>query len=315
MFVASAEEVHRALDYPFLIEALRQAHLGDHPQAQHMLQPEPGGGRNQFVTLLGWQRGVAIAVKMVGVFPDNLALTPPQPSVQGLVALFDAGTGAPQLAADGAAMTFRKTAADSGLGSVLLARDDAETLLVVGAGGLGPHVLEAHCAARPSIRQVLVWNRTPQRAEALAARMARPGLAVRAVADLDTAVAGADIISCVTMSREPLVKGALLKPGAHLDLVGAYLPQMREADNDAMTRGTIFVDSRHGMEGAGDLAQPVAAGLLDWSAVTADAYELATGQHPGRRSEDQITIWKNVGGGHLDLFTARALMQRLETQS
>ena len=302
-----AEAVHALLAYPELIEALRQAHRQAGPDAAHMVRDDPAGGDNRFVVLVGWQGGSVIAVKMVGVFPDNLALTPPQPSVQGLVAVFDAATGAPVLAADGAAMTFRKTAADSALGASLLARPDARVLLMVGAGGLAPHVLEAHRAARPSIDRVLVWNRTHHRAEALARAQAGRGFTIRAVSNLDEAVAEADVISCVTMSDAPLVRGALLKPGAHLDLVGAYLPTMREADDDAMARGSIFVDTRSGMEGAGDLAQPVQSGRIDWSNVRADLFDLCGGRHPGRTHADEITVFKNVGGGHLDLFTAQWL--------
>ncbi len=311
MQLITADRVHDLLDYPYLIDALHRAHRGAMPEAQNMVQSEPEVGDNQFVTLVGWKRDAAIVVKMVGVFPGNLQLAPPQASVQGLVALFDAGTGTPRLVADGEAMTFRKTAADSGLGSLLLAREDAETLLIVGAGGLAPHVLAAHRAARPSIRRVLIWNRTPARAEALAARTDIPGVSVSATADLDAATAEADIISCVTMARAPLVKGALLKPGAHLDLVGAYLPDMREADDDAMRRGSIFVDTRSGMDGSGELALPVAAGVIGWDAVRADHFDLASGRHPGRGAPEEITVCKNVGGGHLDLFAAEALMARL----
>ncbi|MFC0200543.1 ornithine cyclodeaminase family protein [Paracoccus rhizosphaerae] len=311
MRLVTAEQVHDLLDYPYLINALRVAHLGPNPTSDHLIAEEPEGDGNRFVSLLGWQKDRLIAAKLVGVFPDNLRLDPPQASVQGLVAVFDPHTGAPLLVADGEAMTFRKTAADSGLGSDLLARRDAAVLLVVGAGGLAPHVLAAHCAARPSIRQVLIWNRTTERAQALARSISLPDVTVAAIPDLDSAVAQADIISCVTMSRLPLIKGKLMKPGAHLDLVGAYLPEMREADDQTMTRGTIFADTREGIEGAGDLAQPVAAGLFGWDAVQADYRDLVIGHHPGRRSEDEITICKNVGGGHLDLFTAEALMARI----
>ena len=306
-----AADVHATLDYPTLIEALRQAHLGAQPEATHSVRDEPDGGENRFVTLVAWQRDNIIAVKMVGVFPGNLARVAPQPSVQGLVAVFDARTGAPRLVADGAAMTFRKTAADSALGSSLLAREDARVLLVVGAGGLAPHMVAAHRAARPSIREVLIWNRTRPRAEDLAQNhkeaLTREGVSIRAVEDLDAAVAAADIISCVTMSDAPLVRGDCLKPGAHLDLVGAYLPHMREADDAAIIRATLFVDTREGMKGAGDLAQPVEAGVIGWNAVQADLFDLCQGRHPGRASRDEMTCFKNVGGGHLDLFTAAVL--------
>lgn len=306
-----AADVDALLDYPTLIEALRQAHLGPLPEATHLVREEPDGGENRFVTLVAWRRDDIIAVKMVGVFPGNLELAVPQPSVQGMVAVFDATTGAPRLVADGAAMTFRKTAADSALGASLLAREDARVLLIVGAGGLAPHMLAAHRAARPSIREILIWNRTPSRAQNLVRRHAetleREGIVLRAVGDLDAAVGSADVISCVTMSDAPLVRGDCLKPGAHLDLVGAYLPHMREADDAAIVRATLFVDTRNGMKGAGDLAQPVAAGVIGWEAVQADLFDLCQGRHPGRTSPDAITCFKNVGGGHLDLFTAAEL--------
>lgn len=311
MQLVTAEDVHRLLDYPFLIDALQDAHTGDHPFGDNIVADDPAGTGNQFVSLLGWSGGGAIAAKLVGVFPRNLSLDPPQASVQGIVAVFDAETGGPRLVTDGEAMTFRKTAADSGLGARFLARTDAETLLVVGAGGLAPHVIAAHCAARPSIRRVMIWNRTPERAETLAARTAHPGCTVEAVTDLDAAVPLADVISCVTMSRVPLVKGALMKPGAHLDLVGAHLPDMRECDDTCLTRGSVFVDTRNGMTSAGDLCQPVDAGVFTWDAVQADFYDLAQGRHPGRTSDTEITVCKNVGGGHLDLFAAQALMARL----
>lgn len=312
MKLYSAEDVHALLDYPYLIEHLRQAHLSEHPYGDHLLADDPAGSGNQFVSLLGWKGRSAIAAKLVGVFPENRRLDPPQASVQGIVAGFDPSTGSPRFVADGEAMTFRKTAGVSGLGAALLAREDAQTLLVVGAGGLAPHVLAAHRAARRSIRKVLIWNRTIARAQALAEGLRDTEIEIVVAKDLDVAVAAADIISCVTMSNMPLIKGAMMRPGCHLDLVGAYRPDMREADDDAMMAGRIFVDTRKGMEGAGDLAQPVAGGLIGWSDIQADFYELVQGRVAGRRAADDITICKNVGGGHLDLFTAEALMARSE---
>ena len=202
-----ADTVHRLLDYPGLVEALRVAHTGASPRNDASVMDEPDGGENKFVSLVAWATQEVIAVKLVGVFPSNLALQPPQPSVQGLVAVFDGKTGAPVLAADGAALTFRKTAADSALGASFLARQDAEVLLVVGAGGLAPHVILAHTSVRPSIKRVLIWNRTAARAEALAREMLIEGVSISVVRDLDAALPEADVISCVTMSTEPLVKG------------------------------------------------------------------------------------------------------------
>ncbi|OLP54757.1 ornithine cyclodeaminase [Rhizobium rhizosphaerae] len=311
MHVFDADAVHAALPWPFLIEALRHAHLGKTPASDVVVQSDPAGGEAQFVTLPGWAPGGPIVVKMVGVFPQNAALEPPQPAVQGLVALFDGKTGGPLLIADGAAMTARKTAADSALGASILAREDVEELLIVGAGALAPHFVAAHLAARPSLRRVTIWNRTAARAHAVAAELRQQEIDAAVGEDLDAAVARADIVSCVTMSDKALVKGALLRPGTHLDLVGAYLPTLREADDTALARGTIFVDSRNNMKSSGDLSQAVASGSISWDAVKADLFELIQGKSEGRTGADQITVFKNNGGAHLDLFTASALSQTL----
>lgn len=311
MHVFDAAAVHAALPWPFLIEALRKAHVGEMPASEVVVQSDPAGGGAQFVTLPGWAPGGPVVVKMVGVFPLNASLTPPQPAVQGLVALFDGKTGGPLLVADGAAMTARKTAADSALGAAILAREDVEDLLIVGAGALAPHFAEAHLAARSSLRRVTVWNRTAAKARALAAELQQKGIDATVSDDLDGSVARAHVVSCVTMSDRALIKGALLRPGTHLDLVGAYLPTLREADDTALTRGTIFVDSRDNMQGGGDLSQAVASGAITWDAVKADLFELVQGKREGRTGADQITVFKNNGGAHLDLFTASALSQTL----
>lgn len=305
-----AEQVHRLLDYPRLVEALRAAHRdGEMPQMHVDVMSDSGNPDNKFVTLAAWASADVIAVKMVGVFPGNAGLTPPLPSVQGLVALFDGRTGGARATCDGAALTFRKTAADSALGADILARRDAETLLVVGAGGLAPHVVEAHLSVRPSIRRIMIWNRNPGRAEALAERLRADGKPVSAAGSLDDAVSEADIVCCVTMAKEPLVKGRLLKPGAHVDLIGAYMPDMREADDDVARRaGRIFVDTRNNAEGSGDVAGPLASGVIRREDIAADLFDLCKGRHAGRGSDGEITLYKNVGGGHLDMFAVRHLV-------
>ncbi|OLP59865.1 ornithine cyclodeaminase [Xaviernesmea oryzae] len=308
----AADEVHRLLDYPRLVEALRVAHRdGDMPQMDVKVLSDAVRPDNKFVSLLSWAAGDVIAVKLVGVFPGNVDLAPAQPSVQGLVTLFDGRTGAPLATCDGAALTFRKTAADSALGVQCLAREDAEVLLVVGAGGLAPHVIAAHTAVRPTLRRVLIWNRNIAKAEALASRLQAEGRHVSVAGSLDKAVAEADIISCVTMATEPLVKGRLLKPGAHVDLIGAYLPEMREADDQVIRRaGRLFVDTRNNAQGSGDVAGPMAAGILQEDGIVADLFDLCQGRHLGRDSNDQITVFKNVGGGHLDMMTMRHLVKQ-----
>lgn len=307
MKVFDAAAVHASLPWPYLIGALAEAHRAAMPISDVLVQSDPAGGGDQFITLPGWVPGGPIAVKMVGVFPGNEKRSPPQPNVQGLVAMFDGATGAPLLVADGAAMTARKTAGDSALAASLLAREDAQALLIVGAGALAPHFVAAHMAARPSLRRVMIWNRTAAKAEAVASLLRDEGIDIEAVSDIDAAVAVADVISCVTMSDRTLVKGALLKPGTHLDLVGAYMPSLRETDDHALRRGRIFVDTRRGMDGTGDLGSALSSGLISEEAVVGDHFDLAQGLAEGRRSADEITIFKNVGGAHLDVFTAIAL--------
>ena len=304
----TAQQAAELLAYPGLVEALRAAHRADRlPDTYREIREDAQS--NAFVSLTAWAPDDVIAVKLVGVFPGNLGLNPPQPSIQGLVALFSGRTGAPLLTADGAEMTFRKTAADSALGADYLARRGSRVLLVCGAGGLAPHVIAAHMAVRPSIDRVLIWNRTYARAAELAGRLAMPGADISAVADLDGALPEADIVSCVTMATEPFVKGTLLKPGAHVDLIGAYQPEMREADDEVARRaGQMFLDTRLFCERSGDVAEPLARGILTRDKLVADLFDLCTERHPGRTSGEQITLYKNSGGGHLDLFTARYLL-------
>lgn len=310
MLIFDSADVHRLLDYTSLIAALRTAHAAHAMPFTHThVMSDPSGGVNNFISLFAWSGGESIAVKLAGIFPGNLSRPVPEPSVQGLVALFDGTTGAPVLVADGAAMTFRKTAADSALGASFLARRDARRLVVVGAGGLAPHVIRAHITARPSIDQVLIWNRTPERARTVAETLALPGVLFAATADLDAAVAEADVISCITMSTAPLVRGALLREGVHVDLIGAYRPDMREADDDVIRRARVFVDTRQNCAGSGDIADPLASGILRLDDM-ADLFELCAGRRPGRTDDAEITVYKNVGGAHLDLFTARHLQAR-----
>lgn len=303
--------VDRLLDYPGLVDALQTAHAGHGmPDTGALVMDSPGSGDDKFVSLLAWAPGDMIAAKLVGVFPGNTQLCPPQPSVQGIVALFDGKTGAPLLICDGGSLTRRKTAADSALGAKLLSRVDAQVLLVVGAGALAPHIVEAYVAVRPSLKRIIIWNRTHSRAVTLASTLKHVGVSIEAEPDLNQALAVADIVSCVTMSSVPLVRGALLRPGTHVDLIGAYAPDMREADDEVVKRAQIFVDTRTGCERSGEIAQPIAAGLITSSSVLADLFDLCSGRHPGRRHPDEITMFKNVGGAHLDMYTARYLMER-----
>lgn len=303
----TAAEVHRLLAFPALIAALRESHRGPAPAVETSLLQDPDPkSANRFNVLNAWAAGEHIGTKLVSIFPGNDASGSGLPSIQGVYVLFEAAHGAPVLVADGTALTLRKTAADSALGASYLARPDAETLLMVGAGALAPYVIEAHCAARPSLRRVMLWNRRMDRAAALRCQLELQGIAAEVAADLEPAVASADVIACATMSVEPLVKGAWLQPGTHLDLIGGWRPDMRETDDEAVRRAEVYVNARELAAGCGDLVHPIASGAFTWSSVRGDLYDLCNGRVAGRQG-NEITLYKNAGGGHLDLFTAQYL--------
>lgn len=305
--------VHELLDYPSLVDGLKAFHRQDVDDVRdvYLTQPNPAGNEDGLLLLPAWQRGQAIGVKLVTVFPDNERAGAGFPTVQGIYTLFDGATGEPLAVIDGTALTLRKTAGDSATGASFLARDDAAVMLMAGAGAMAPHLIMAHTAIRPSIRQVWVWNRTPARAEQLARELRLDGIEIQATDDLEAAVRQADLISCATMAHEPLILGAWLKAGAHVDLVGGYQPHMRESDDECVRRARVYVDSRWFTLGrVGDIMTPIDHGVMAESDIVADLFELSRGEKQGRRNAEEITLYKNAGGGHLDLGTARFLLSR-----
>jgi ornithine cyclodeaminase len=305
-----AAAVHRALDYGSLIEALRAAFRAgcELPVRHHHTVTTPDGSAATLLLMPAWRVGGRIGVKTVTVFPGNAARG--LPSVMGVYLLLDGATGAPLALIDGVALTLRRTAAASALAASYLARPDAWRLVMVGAGALAPHLVRAHAAARP-IREVAIWNRSPARAEALAADLAGEHFAAAVTSNLAEAVAGADIVSCATLSHQPLVRGEWLRPGTHLDLVGAFTPAMREADDAAVRRARLFVDTRGGaLKEAGDIVQPLRAGLIGERDVEADLFELCRGEHRGRSGADEITLFKSVGTALEDLAAAELVYDR-----
>jgi ornithine cyclodeaminase len=303
-----APTVDRTMTWSALVEALRRGHLRPKPVLDDMYLGVAGDGMLVRAAVVD---GLGSCVKAVRVVAANSARVPPLPTIHGQVLVFDGETGVVTASIDGAAVTRWKTAGDSALGADLLARADAETFLMVGAGTMAEPLVRAHCAARPSLSRVLIWNRGRQRAEALLPRLADLQRKVDVVDDLDAAVRSADVISVATMSHDPIIRGRLLKPGAHLDLVGAYTLEMREADDDAMRRGLLFVDYRGTTIGhIGEVTTPIRSGVIKETDILGDFYDLVSGS-ARRTSSTDITVFKNGGGAHLDLMTSRAIIDQV----
>ncbi|GGK40711.1 ornithine cyclodeaminase family protein [Salinarimonas ramus] len=319
--VLSAEDVDRALTFTSLVDALHDAFAGDlvAPVRHHHGIPRPDGDAT-LLLMPAWSGGgdaaasadgAALGVKIVAVFPGNGARG--LASVQGVYYLADGATGVPRAVIDGARLTLWRTACASALAARRLAREDARRMVMVGAGALAPFLVRAHASQRP-IDHVTIWNRDPAKAEALAARLAAEGVADRSVevvatADLESAVREADLVSCATLSREPIVRGEWLKAGAHLDLVGAFNLSMREADDAALARAAVYVDTPAALDEGGDVAVAIRAGAFAREAVRGDLFGLCRGTSAGRGSAREITLFKSVGAAIEDLAAAMAVMR------
>lgn len=301
-----AAHVHAALGWRELVAALRDAFVaGATAPVRAAHDVTPAGDR--LLLMPAWD-GPGLGVKIVTVYPGNRARG--LASVAALYVLMDGATGHPVALIDGEALTLRRTGAASALAASYLARADARTLLVVGTGALAPFMVHAHSALRP-IARVLVWGRHPDRAARLAATLAAEGLPATAVATLDEGLAGADIVTCATTANAPLVRGERVRPGTHVDLVGAFKPDMRESDDALVARASVFVDTRAGaLKEAGDLVQAMAAGAFAADRVRAELADLCAGRHPGRTREDEVTVFKSVGTALEDLAAARLVAAR-----
>jgi ornithine cyclodeaminase/alanine dehydrogenase-like protein (mu-crystallin family) len=316
MKAVSAQDLARLAPYGDLVEALREAFgaryvaplrhhhdiaRGRLPSATYLLMPawsDMSDGDESFIGL-----------KTVLVVPDNPSRG--VPTVQATYQLFSGLTGSLLALIDGTELTLRRTACASALGASYLAHADASRLLVVGAGALAPHMVRAHAAVRP-IRQVAVWSRTRANAEALAKSLSREGYETSVPESLETAVGEADVISCATTSSEAIVLGKWLKPGVHVDLVGAFRPTMREVDGAAVAIANVFVDTREGaLSEGGDLIQAIDEGAFKAGDVQAELTELVTGAHAGRAGADDITLFKSCGTALEDLAAAIMVYRRL----
>jgi ornithine cyclodeaminase len=298
------EALEAALDWPELIEQLRDWYRGNAVQApdrQVLSIAHPDGSDASLLIMPAWVPGESIGLKVVTFFPGNAAKG--RPTINAGYLLFDGDTGQMQAALDGDTLTARRTAAASALAADYLARKDARKLLIVGTGQLSRAVAAAHCAMR-SYDSVAVWGRSGEKATAVAEALRSQNLPAKAVDDLEAACRAADVISTVTASTRPIIHGDWLRPGSHLDLMGAFKGDMRESDDQAIKQAEVFVDLRAGASLAGDLAQPLEAGRITPEHIRADLAELCQGAHPGRSDENARTVFKSAGMALQDLAAA-----------
>ncbi len=311
--IVTADDVDRLLAYDKLIDALADAFRADItvPEKISHFVKQPSGSDAKVLLMPAWTNSGErfIGHKLVNVFPDNAKSG--KPSVLGSYVLMSGDTGEPLALIDGTALTLWRTAAASALAARYLARDDASHLLMIGAGALSPHLVRAHRAVRP-ITKVTLWNRTRSRAVATAFALSASGIEPVLADDLEEAMGDADVVSCATLSEKPLVRGAWLKKGAHVDLVGAFTLKTRESDDAAIKRARIYVDSRKAApKGSGDIAIPLKKKLITLKDIQGDLFELCRGTKKGRKRKDEITLFKSTGVALEDLAGAMLIWHAL----
>jgi len=305
-----ARELEARLPWPALIDALADIFTREvnEPVRHHHAMAVPGEADATLLLMPAWLEGQYFGVKQVAVFPDNSLRG--QPALNGSYLLSDGRNGQPLLQLDADVLTARRTAAASALASRYLSRADSSHLLMMGAGRLARALVDAHRAVRP-IDTIHIWSRSAKSAETLVASLQQQGLNAQHClpAHLPDIAHTADIISCATLAQEPIVQGAWLSPGTHLDLVGAFRPDMREADDDAVRCSHVFVDTRDGaLSEAGDLLLAISNDAFKPDQVVAELTDLCRARHRGRQTladpESAITLFKSVGAAREDLAAA-----------
>jgi ornithine cyclodeaminase len=299
------DAVHRLASVGSLVEPLRRAFVSQAVSLERAHYELGALDRPRALLLMpAWQPGGDLGVKIVTVFPDNADRG--LPSVNAAYVLLSGQTGQPRAWIDGRALTLIRTAAVSALAADLLAPATPEELLMVGTGALSRYFVEGHLAVR-KYRSVLIWGRDPHKAAALARDLSARGWPVTAAGDLEAAARSADVISCVTLAEQSLIKGRWLKSRCHLDLVGSFRPNMREADDDCLRGAFIAVDTLTALTESGDLCQPLARGVIAKDDISLLGELIAAKRAASRPHK---TVFKSVGVAHADLAVAEYLLER-----
>ena len=310
MQIISAQQIQSVLDWCGVLDALHRGHAGTRPSGGgYFIGDSTFGLFSRGVILPGMGAGVKIA----SIHPANGAAVPPLPSEQAAFLVLDERTKGLVAMLDGPEITRWKTAADSALAARMLCSEHSEVLLVLGAGPVARSLTDAYLHIRPSIREVLLWNRTPSRLEAARSALDARNIRVSIVEDLDAAVARADIITAATSTSTPVIRGECIRPGTHVDLVGGYRADMQEADCDVFRGARIFVDDRQNAVQAGDIQNPLKAGVIRESDIEGDLFDLCR-MPTFHRSAGDRTVYKNAGGAHLDLIVSQYVVEQLKSR-
>jgi 1-pyrroline-2-carboxylate reductase [NAD(P)H] len=304
MKTISAEEVHSALSYPAIIDALGEAYAGKFkmPPRQVFLLDDEEDNHDAFAVLPSWSEEF-IGVKAFTYFPEAVA---PNKSLYSKIMLFDRANGEPLALVDGTTVTFWRTAGISGLATRLLSREDSETLLVLGTGNLSTYIIRANASVR-DLKKVMVWGRTASKAAAVVEQMKGelPEIEFVVVEDRQAACGEADIIVAATASHEPVVEGEWVKPGTHTDFIGNHHAVKRECDTALVLKSKVYADSRvNAFKEAGEILVPISEGVFKEDDVVAELTEMCAGSATLRESDEEITLFKSIGMAMSDLVGA-----------
>lgn len=308
MLSLSAQDLESILTPSLVVDALRKGFtMGAHVPLRHHHTVPTGADPGTMLIMPAWslhhEANASLGVKLVNVYASNP--TKGIPSIQGTYILFDKLTGTPKATLDGRTLTLFRTAAASVLAATYLAQPNSTRLLMVGTGNLAPYIVQTYTEVL-GLQEIRVWGRNKEKATKTANQLTRAGIPTEPIADLESGARWADIVSCATMSTTPLILGNWLQPGQHIDLIGGFTEEMRETDDEAIRKSSLFVDTREGaLSEAGDLIQPMRNGVITENDIKADLNDLTTHKHSGRSSVQQITLFKSVGTALEDLVTAQ----------
>ncbi|NWD67144.1 ornithine cyclodeaminase [Pseudomonas gingeri] len=307
MQLISAQSIHALLDWECVVSALQKAHMGQRPQGDGFFL---GDGRFGVLSRGVILPGLGAGLKIASMCPANNQATPPRPMEDAAFVVIDEQTKAIAAILDGPAISRWKTPGDSVLAASKLSRENSSVLLVLGAGPIAAALVEAYLHIRPSITEVLLWNRTPEKLSITLASLSARNIAASIVDNLDSAVSRADIIASATSSPTPLIRGEFVKEGTHVDLLGGYRPDMQEADNALMAKARVYVDDQTNAALAGDICIPLACGVLHSTQIEGDLYDLCQDAGFTRLAQD-ITVYKNAGGAQFDLIVSQQVIAKM----